>query len=96
MIASTGLEGMLKATPDIDAIIMDMMMPVFDGLSTCNRLKEDPQTARIPVLFLTGYNDEKVLKACSESGNALLRKPVTCEALLSKLAELMASRKIPV
>lgn len=88
--ASNGLDGVLKATRDIDVAILDMMMPVFDGINVCKSLKDDPETANIAVIFLTGYEDEDVLRTCRESGNALLHKPVKCEDLLSKLAEVMA------
>lgn len=36
-----------------DAILLDAMMPEMDGYETCRRLKADPATARIPVVFLT-------------------------------------------
>lgn len=36
-----------------DAILLDAMMPEVDGYETCRRLKADPATARIPVVFLT-------------------------------------------
>lgn len=36
-----------------DAILLDAMMPELDGYETCRRLKEDPDTKDIPVVFLT-------------------------------------------
>jgi len=36
-----------------DAILLDAMMPEMDGYETCRRLKADPATAAIPVVFLT-------------------------------------------
>jgi len=92
--ATNGLDGVLKATRDFDIAILDMMMPIFDGINVCKSLKDDPETANIAVLFLTGYEDPDVLKSCSESGDALLHKPVKCEDLLSKIAELTESRLV--
>jgi two-component system, OmpR family, response regulator len=40
-----------KQTPDL--ILLDVMMPKLDGFETCRRLKENPVTRRIPVIFLT-------------------------------------------
>lgn len=53
--ASSGEEGLaLAASEHPDAIILDAMMPGLDGPSTLARLKADPDTASIPVAFLTG------------------------------------------
>jgi len=45
------------ATPAPDIILLDVMMPVIDGYEVCRRLKEDPATASIPVIFITGLSD---------------------------------------
>jgi CheY-like chemotaxis protein len=37
----------------VDAILLDAMMPEVDGYETCRRLKADPATAHLPVVFLT-------------------------------------------
>lgn len=42
------------ATPDVDLILLDVDMPGLDGFEVCRRLKTNPQTASIPVIFLTG------------------------------------------
>lgn len=41
----------VSQTPDV--IVLDWMLPEVDGFETCGRLKADPATARIPVVFLT-------------------------------------------
>lgn len=38
---------------DADAVLLDAMMPDVDGYETCRRLKADPSTAHLPVVFLT-------------------------------------------
>lgn len=43
------------ARPDI--ILLDMMMPGIDGLETCTKLRQAPETADIPVIFMTALND---------------------------------------
>lgn len=40
-----------------DLILLDIMMPVMDGYEVCRRLKSDPTTASIPVIFLTGRSE---------------------------------------
>jgi CheY-like chemotaxis protein len=52
--ASSGLEALeLARAEQPDAIMLDVMMPGLDGPATLDRLREDPVTASIPVVFLT-------------------------------------------
>ncbi len=39
-----------------DLILLDIMMPGMDGYEVCRRLKDDPHTARIPIVFVTAMN----------------------------------------
>jgi CheY-like chemotaxis protein len=50
------LESVKEKHPDM--ILLDVMMPGIDGFEVCRRLKEDPSTRRIPILFLTAMNDD--------------------------------------
>jgi diguanylate cyclase (GGDEF)-like protein len=50
-----GLALAMQLQPDL--ILLDVDMPEHSGLDLCRRLKQDPKTASIPVIFLTGSND---------------------------------------
>jgi diguanylate cyclase (GGDEF)-like protein len=41
---------------DIDLVLLDVVMPELDGFEICRRLKGDPQTAAVPVIFLTALD----------------------------------------
>jgi putative two-component system response regulator len=45
-------------TPPPDIILLDVVMPGMDGYEVCRRLKENPHTLGIPVIFVTGQSDE--------------------------------------
>ncbi len=45
------------AMPDL--VLLDIMMPEMDGYEVCRRLKENSQTAQIPIIFITAMDDEK-------------------------------------
>ncbi|MDF2181002.1 response regulator [Neptuniibacter sp. CAU 1671] len=58
LTAATGGEGVKSAKHDQpDLILLDADLPDFSGFEVCRRLKADPDTASIPVIFLTGYDD---------------------------------------
>lgn len=46
-----------KVAPPPDLVLLDVMMPEMDGYEVCTRLKSDPETREIPVIFLTGQTD---------------------------------------
>jgi CheY-like chemotaxis protein len=70
-LAASGVEALEKARSDPpDVILLDVMMPELDGPATLVRLREDPVTAGIPVVFLTAkaqrgeVESYKALGAC--------------------------------
>jgi CheY-like chemotaxis protein len=59
-----------------DAIVLDAMMPGLDGYETCRRLKAAPETAEIPVVFLTAKTQRgEVERALALGAVACLMKP---------------------
>ena len=58
LTASNGMDGLrLAQTKKIDLILLDINMPEMDGYETCARLKSDPATENIPVIFVTARDD---------------------------------------
>lgn len=77
----------------IDLILLDMMMPIMDGLETCKRLQSDPHYADIPIIFLTAKNDEESLVAAFEAGAVdYISKPFLRRELLARVATQLKLR----
>ncbi|MEW5875040.1 MAG: response regulator [Candidatus Zixiibacteriota bacterium] len=67
--ASNGDEGLTVARASLpDVIVTDIKMPRMSGLEFLSRLKEDPATARIPVIVLTGHGDSSAKQTALELG----------------------------
>lgn len=69
-----------------DLILLDIMMPVMDGYQVCEKLKSNPKTAEIPVIFLSALNDafDKV-KAFTVGGADYITKPFQFEEVLARV-----------
>lgn len=74
---ASGAEALAEAKAKrFDAIVLDGMMPGLDGYETCRRLKQDPITAQIPIVFLTAKTQrEETKRALALGAVACLTKP---------------------
>lgn len=80
-----GVELAKKEQPDL--IICDIMMPQMDGYSVLIQLREDPNTAKIPFIFLTAKADRTDLRLGMELGaDDYLTKPFTRDELIAAIA----------
>lgn len=89
--APNGLDGVAKAERDHpDLIIMDISLPVMDGLEATRRIRANPDTARIPVIAVTAHardtDRQQVLNAgCDE----YLAKPVEPRRLVEEVHRMI-------
>ena len=78
-----------------DLILLDAMMPGLDGFETCQRIKADPDTADIPVLFMTALTDsEHVVKGFAAGGIDYVTKPINTEEVLARVASHLRTARI--
>lgn len=57
-VASNGETALRMAeTKDLDLILLDIIMPGMDGYEVCEKLKANPTTANVPVIFITGQDN---------------------------------------
>ncbi|HEV7892215.1 MAG TPA: diguanylate cyclase [Pyrinomonadaceae bacterium] len=70
-----------------DLVILDVMMPVLDGLKACRLLKEDPSTRDIPVIFLSALDDtDTKVNGLALGANDYISKPFRVEELIARVA----------
>ncbi len=84
---SAALKKIVELKPDL--VILDVYMPGYSGLEVCQRLKESPETARIPVLLTVGklepFKPEEAQRVRAEG---FIVKPFEASELLSTLSKL--------
>ncbi|GAB3351171.1 diguanylate cyclase domain-containing protein [Lysobacter tyrosinilyticus] len=69
-----------KTPPDL--VLLDVLMPEMDGLQVCRALKEAPETAGIPVIFVTGLDDPEAEAACWDAGCVdFITKPINARTV---------------
>ncbi|OGR61276.1 MAG: hypothetical protein A2X34_10810 [Elusimicrobia bacterium GWC2_51_8] len=91
--ASNGREAVDTAIRDMpDLIIMDVKMPVMDGLQATRILKEDPRTMSIPIIILTAKGQMKDLFELSSNIFAFVEKPFEPKNLVKIVKDAIASK----
>jgi DNA-binding response OmpR family regulator len=91
VVAGNGTEALAKvAAEKPDVALLDWMMPEMDGVEVCRRLKADPETAAIPVVFLTARSQEAELKTGLSMGAiGYITKPFDALTLGDRVRELL-------
>ncbi|MBN1547805.1 MAG: Flp pilus assembly complex ATPase component TadA [Syntrophaceae bacterium] len=86
-----GITEAQKTKPDL--ILLDVIMPGMDGYNVCSYLQKNPETAYIPVIFLTALDGEADrTKAFAVGAVDYLVKPVSKDILLAKTDEQLKTR----
>jgi DNA-binding response OmpR family regulator len=93
-VANDGMEGLEKmATFQPQVIISDVVMPRMSGFEMFKKVKANPDTASIPFLFITGFQDERVLAEARKIGIfGILKKPIDVEQIEERLEALLAGK----
>ncbi|MFZ5351587.1 MAG: response regulator [Bacillota bacterium] len=88
LVGRNGREGLdkLNQNPDIDMVIMDIMMPEMDGYTAMKEIRKNAKLQRLPIIALTAKAMKEDRQKCIEAGaNDYLTKPIDVDKLLSLL-----------
>lgn len=95
LVATNGesaLQRAAQALPDI--VLLDAVMPGMDGFEVARRLKAHPETAHIPIIFMTGLTEtEHVVAAFGAGGVDYVTKPIRAQEVLARMAVHMRSAR---
>jgi len=76
----------MKKDPDINLILLDIMMPIVDGIEFLKIFRSDMKNSHIPVIVLS-TDDTRKTEVFDNGANDFLRKPVKEDTLSSKIAQ---------
>ena len=97
LTAQSGEEGLRMAEATLpDLVLLDIMMPKMKGRDVCARLKANPKTKHIPIIFLTALGLADHVKAGMDLGaDDYIVKPFEPEELKKRIAVCLARRRTP-
>lgn len=93
-VANDGESGLVKLAENRpDVVLLDIRMPGIDGFEVIGRMKKDPQSADIPVIFVSANAQETAKRAALNAGGRFfLEKPFESKDLLKAIATLIAEQ----
>lgn len=91
LTASDGFEGIHTIITQRPALILlDIMMPIVDGLEVLKRIKEIPEVAKIPIIMFTAVAESKMVVESSKLGaDDYIIKPFQSAVLVTKVRDLL-------
>jgi diguanylate cyclase (GGDEF)-like protein len=95
LTAQNGQEAVEKTRERLpDLVLLDIMMPVMDGLEACRLIKEDAATQDIPVIFLSARDETEVkVSGLNLGANDYISKPFKAEELLARVDVAMRMKR---
>ena len=91
MIANSGVEALkVLRRYEPDLVILDVLMPGMGGLEVCRRLRSDPKTENLPIIFLTARGQERDrIEGLRAGADDYLSKPFSLEELLLRVTAVL-------
>jgi class 3 adenylate cyclase len=92
--ASSGpeaLDVLSKEHPDL--VLLDILMPGIDGYEVCRRIRENPETAFLPVIMITASGAEEKIRAIESGADDFVNKPFDQAELLARVRSLVRVKR---
>ena len=95
LIARNGAEAVEAARRHLpDLILLDIVMPVMDGIAAAQALRDDPATATIPIIMVTSQTEADYMENAFVGGcNDYVTKPVHKDELIAKIRSLTGTQE---
>ena len=90
LVAADGVHALSQARefkPDL--ILLDILLPDLDGLSVCEILKRQPNTKKIPIIFMSALSSDVTKRTASMHADDFFTKPLDLNRLEKRIAELL-------
>jgi CheY-like chemotaxis protein len=96
--AANGMEALKLAEEEKpDLVVLDFMMPVMDGRETCQRLRQRPEMAKVPIIMFTAVDDpQQKLSVFDAGADDYLNKPTEPAELVDRVKTLLESAYGPL
>ncbi|MEO8506522.1 MAG: response regulator [Betaproteobacteria bacterium] len=94
--ASSGEEGLAKvASEHPDLILLDVMMPGMSGYDVCRKIRSDPSTALLPIIFCTSLDPlQERINGIAAGADDFLSKPINQPELFARVASLLRIKRL--
>jgi CheY-like chemotaxis protein len=90
--AADGAEALQMIEADApDAVVLDLMMPLMDGIEVLERMAREPALARIPVLVLTARVDK--IDTVRSYGTVVVQKPFSPRDVTERIADMLVKER---
>ncbi|UPT75039.1 MAG: response regulator [Elusimicrobiota bacterium] len=94
-LAKLGVDPVDEAAPLPDLVLLDVMMPLLDGVGVAKALKDHPRAGKVPILIVTAKGDLRPLFEAMPQVAGFFQKPFTPASLREAVARALAPRPSP-
>jgi CheY-like chemotaxis protein len=92
--ASNGFEALEKIKSGFDLVLLDIRMPGMDGIEVVRRIRENPESADIPIIMITVLDDREThIQAVQAGANDFINKPIDRLELHVRMESLLKMRE---